>query len=330
MDVFIGSRSIVSVFGAKPKHFMLENDGKGNYKNQSGQAIPEIDQVGMITDATWEDISGNGKKELILTEDWGTISIFSNTDEGTLTKVNTSLDEETGWWRSVIAEDIDDDGDFDLILGNSGLNSSYLPTDNKPVKMFLNDFDDNGVLDQIFSFSKDGKDIPVHLKKVMTGQLPSLKKQVPDFESYASITVQGLFSEEKLRNSMMKSVNTANHIIAINQEEFTFDYKPLPARAQLSCINEIEVFDINKDGHKDIVYAGNDFGFTPQFSQFDGDFGGVLLGNGQGDFSWLPHTDSGFFAPGVVNSMLTLEGDDGTNTLILGRNNDTPLSFSYK
>jgi len=106
--------------------------------------------------------------------------------------------------------------------------------------------------------------------------------------------------------------------------------KPLPARAQFSCINEIEIFDINKDGHKDIIYAGNDFGFTPQFSQLDGDFGGVLLGNGQGNFSWLSPIDSGFFAKGVVNSMVTVKGYNGVNNLIIGRNNDKPLLFSYE
>jgi len=64
IDVFVGSRSIVSVFGAKPKHLMLENDGAGNFTNSSGQIMPDINQVGMITDATWEDVDGNGEKEL--------------------------------------------------------------------------------------------------------------------------------------------------------------------------------------------------------------------------------------------------------------------------
>ena len=330
MDVLIGSRSIVSVFGAKPTHIMLENDGKGNYKNNTPQVIPDINQVGMITDATWADINGNGKKELILTEDWGPISIFTIKNDGTLVKVESSLDETTGWWRSVTASDVDNDGDIDLVFGNNGRNSSYLPTENNPVKMYINDFDNNGVLDQIFSFSQDGKDIPIHLKKVMTGQLPSLKKQVPDFESYAKETVQGLFTKEKLDNSLMNSVKTPNSVIAFNQGEFSFENKPLPARAQFSCINEIEIFDINKDGHEDIIYAGNDFGFTPQFSQLDGDFGGVLLGNGQGNFSWLSPIDSGFFAKGVVNSMMTVKGYNGVNNLIIGRNNDKPLLFSYE
>ena len=330
IDVFVGSRSIVSVFGAKPKHLMLENDGAGNFTNSSGQIMPDINQVGMITDATWEDVDGNGEKELVIVEDWGPISIFKTSENGTLEKVNSSLDQETGWWRSVTASDIDSDGDMDLILGNNGLNASYVPTENNPVKMYLNDFDNNGVLEQVFSFSQDGKDIPIHMKMALTGQLPSLKKQVLSFESYASKTVQELFSSEKLDNSLVREVKTASSIVAINQGNFTFEIRPLPSRAQFSCINETVVLDINKDGHRDIVYAGNDFGFTPQFSQLDGDFGGVLLGDGQGDFSWMPHKESGFFATGVVNSMLTLKTDNGLNNLIVGRNNDKPLVFSYE
>jgi len=330
VDVFIGSRSIVSVYGAKPLHFMLENDGRGNFTNSTVRVIPGIKQVGMITDATWVDVDGRGQNELVIAEDWGPISIFAVNDEGTLVKTKTSLDDETGWWRSVTASDVDDDGDMDLILGNNGLNSTYLPTKDNPVKMYLNDFDNNGVLDQIFSFSQDGKDIPIHLKNAMTGQLPSLKKQVLNFESYASMTVQGLFSKEKLDNSLKSAVKTANSIIALNQGDFDFENRSLPSRAQFSCINETVVLDINKDGHKDIVYVGNDYGFIPQFSQLDGDFGGVLLGNGQGDFSWLPHTESGFFSRGVVNSMETLKSYNGVNNLILGRNNEKPLLFSCK
>ena len=79
IDVFIGSRSVPGVYGIDPKHLLLENDGKGNFTNATDKKAFKLNEVGMITDAVWEDIDNDSKKDLIVVGDWMAPKIFKNT-----------------------------------------------------------------------------------------------------------------------------------------------------------------------------------------------------------------------------------------------------------
>ena len=45
------------------------------------------------------------------------------------------------------------------------------------MKMWINDFDNNGTIEQIITKNENGSDFPIHMKKELTAQLVSLKKQ---------------------------------------------------------------------------------------------------------------------------------------------------------
>ncbi|HBT09678.1 MAG TPA: hypothetical protein DEB18_09375, partial [Leeuwenhoekiella sp.] len=59
-------------------------------------------------------------------------------------------------------------GDMDLVLGNEGENLHYLPSEQRPMSMYINDFDNNGTIEQITTMHKNGKDYPLHQKKEIT------------------------------------------------------------------------------------------------------------------------------------------------------------------
>lgn len=327
IDVFVGSRSVPGAYGLAPKHYLLENDGKGNFKNVLQEKALDIAKIAMITDSEWADINNDKIKDLIITEDWGGVHILIN-KSGHLTASKTNLNALTGWWKSVKAADIDNDGDVDLVLGNRGTNTNCVADSTSTVKMFTNDFDFNGTIEQIITKQRNGKDIPIHLKRDLTNQLAHLKKENLKFSDYAKKSINDLFSEKKLSQSIQKEVVKSESVIAVNDGNYNFKIAALPSRAQLSCINVIEVIDVNNDGYLDIIYGGNDYSLKPQFSQLDASFGGLLLNNKKGLFEWVNTTNSGFFVRGVVTSINIINANKKDKQILLGINDEKPVLFS--
>jgi len=327
IDVFVGSRSVSGAYGLSPKHYLLENDGKGNFKNVLAEKASDISKIAMITSSQWADINNDKIKDLIITEDWGGVHILIN-KSGHLIATKTNLNTLTGWWKTVKAADIDNDGDIDLVLGNRGTNSSCVADSTSTVKMFTNDFDFNGTIEQIITKQRNGKDIPIHLKRDLTNQLTHLKKENLKFSDYAKKSINDLFSEKKLNQSIQKEVTNSESVIALNEGNNNFKINILPSRAQFSCINAIEVIDVNNDGYLDIIYGGNDYSLKPQFSQLDASFGGLLLNNKTGLFKWVNSTESGFFVKGVVTSITILNSYKKNSEILVGINNEKPVLFS--
>ena len=326
VDVFIGSRSIAVKYGLDPEHLFLENQGDGTFENRLERKAYDLKYAGMITDATWADLDGDGKKDLITVSDWGSPVVMKNSGRR-LSKKATSLDSLQGWWNIVKAEDLDNDGDLDLILGNQGNNIPYHASVEKPMKMWVNDYDDNGTFEQIVTLHEDGKDYPLHMKKELTAQLPLLKKQNLKASDYAGRSIDQIFSKDKLENANVKQVNTSETIIAINDGSGDFSIKALPPRVQFSCVCGITCSDVNKDGNMDIILAGNNFEFKPQFSRLDASFGNVLLGDGKMNFSWMPYDESGFMIRNEVKHLYSYEDRNGKTYVIASINNEKPRIF---
>ena len=327
VDLFIGSRSVVGVYGISPDHLLLENMGNGTFTNATERLGYDLKDAGMVTDSKWVDIDGDSKKDLILTAEWDTPKIYKNTGRR-LTKMSSSLDSLYGWWNTVEAADLDGDGDLDLILGNQGLNLHYKPTPETPMKMWINDYDNNGTIEQITTLQKDGKDYPIHQKRELTEQLPTLKKQNLKASDYAGRTIQELFPKEVLDKSIVKNAVTSASVIAINEGGGKFTVQNLPPRVQLSCICDITCIDVNKDGNLDLIMAGNNFEFKPQFSRLDAGYGNLLLGDGKLGFEWEDFDTSGFKIRDEVKYLKQFKDKNGKVFVIAAINNNTPKIFA--
>ncbi len=324
IDLFVGSHSIIGTYGVSPQSYFLENDGNGNFIDVTSKKAAEAKNIGMITDATWEDIDGDGKKDLTLVGEWMSPKIFLN-DGSKLNQINTNLDEVSGWFNTVEAKDLDDDGDIDLVLGNRGLNSMYQSTSETPSKLYINDFDNNGTAEQIVTQTIDGRDMPIHLKKEITAQINVLKKQNLRFSEYATKSIDELFTKEILDNTTIKTVNNFASLVAYNNGDNTFEIKKLPKETQLSCICDIETEDVNNDGYLDLIIAGNNYNFKPQFSRLDASRGNILLGDGKGNFK--DQKSSGFLVEDEVRAMRWMKNKSGDKYLLVGINNKAPKIF---
>ncbi|MBP6025110.1 VCBS repeat-containing protein [Ferruginibacter sp.] len=325
-DLFIGARSYPGVYGKDPQSYLLVNDGKGHFTDIAQTKNPDIAALGMVTGAVWEDVTGDKQKELIIAGEWMAPRIFSfNKDR--FIEVKTSISDKFGWWQTVAVADVNNDGRQDLILGNIGENFYLNPAANSPAKLWMNDYDKNGDLDKIMTYTINGKDMPVFLKRDVQDQLPVLKKENLKHSDYANKTVQNLFSNEMISTSVVKQFNYASSCIAINEGNGKFSLKELPVMTQLSCINAIQPIDVNGDGFIDLVTGGNQSGLLPQFEKLDASFGDVLINNGKGEFTWQESKKTGLNLRGELRDIVTIKKTTGTYLLFL-QNNEFP--FLYK
>lgn len=328
LDLFVGSRNVPGMYGVDPQHLLLINDGSGNFTNGTERYAYDLQSAGMITDAKWVDINGDGKTDLISVSDWGMPFIMKNSGKR-LARWNTSLDTLKGWWYAIEALDFDGDGDLDLILGNAGTNIPYVGTSVRPMKLWVGDFDDNGTIEQIMTAHEDGGDFPVHMRKELTAQLPGLKKQNLKASDYAARTIHQLFKTGIVERSIVKEVNFSETVIAVNEGDGKFKIMSLPAKVQWSNVNDILVSDINGDNINDLILGGNHYEMKPQFSRQDASFGHVLLGTGT-DFEWLDFKQSGFFVKGEIRKLKEIKDKSGNRFLVTTLNNSAPKVFRYK
>jgi len=325
LDLLVTSRSSPGQYGVPPLHFLYENDGKGKFRNVSRAFSEVLTSLGMVTDAKLVNVVGDAAPELVVVSEWGAPKIFDLKDKQ-LRPIKTNLTDYSGWWYALESDDVDGDGDQDLILGNRGENFYFTGTAAQPAKLWLGDFDQNGVIEKITTRSIGGRDMPVAMKKEMTAQVPSLKKIALKHTDYATKSIQDLFPE-RLKNAVVLTGNYFSSAVALNDGNGQFRLVALPKEVQFSSVNAIAVTDLNADGRKDLLLAGNDAGFLPQFSKLDASFGHTLLNRGNGEFQWVDNSESGFFMRGEVRGLKTLT-IKGKRHLLATLNDGRPRLFA--
>ncbi len=324
-DIFIGARSYPEIYGKNPQSYIFMNDGKGHFNDIAQNRNPDIAGIGMVTGALWQDVIGDKGKELIIVGEWMAPRIFSFNGNN-FAEVKTNISNEFGWWQCVATADVNNDGKADLILGNIGENFYLCPKSDAPVKLWINDYDNNGGLDKIITYTIDGKDKPVFLKSEVQDQLPFIKKNNLHHREYATKAIQDLFPAEKMQTSLVKNFTYPSSCVAINNGNGNFTIVKLPVMSQMSCINAIQPLDVNNDGKIDLITGGNQFGFLPQFEKLDGSFGDVLINDGKGNFTWQEDKICGIGLRGEVRDIAVIKNKAGTQVLFL-QNNEYPALY---
>jgi hypothetical protein len=328
MDVFVGGRVVPWRYGFDPTSVLLANDGRGRFTDVTREAAPDLANVGMVTDAIWDDVDGDGQADLVVVGEWMPITVFHNTGEGRLERAEVpGLEKSHGWWNRIVAGDFTGDGRTDFVVGNLGLNTRLQATVREPLTMYVKDFDRNGSVEHILSQYNDGTSYPIALRDDLISALPFLRPRYPDYEGYALQTVTDIFSPDELADAVVKQAYTFATSLARNEGDGSFTLLPLPLEAQIAPVYGILPVDVDGDGHLDLLLAGNFDGVKPELGRMSASHGLVLRGDGTGIFQPVLPAESGFLVPGQARDIRRIRAGQ-RDLYFVTRNNDRPLVFS--
>ncbi len=340
LDLFVGGRVLPRNYPKTDRSFILRNDSKTKdapvFTDVTKEICPELEQLGLISDALWTDFNNDNQPDLLLAGTWMPLTFFQN--EGGKFKnitTQTQINDKMGWWSSLSAADFDNDGDMDYIAGNAGENLYFRGNDAEPMRIYAKDFDNNGLFDPFIScYGRDtvGKRCEYFYptRDDMIKQLVLIRRKFKTYGDYGKATVADVFSKEELQGAMQLQSNWLSSSYVENIGNGKFKMTALPVQVQLAPIFGMLPYDYDQDGLLDVLMVGNDFGMELLQGRADA-FDGLLLRNtGKGSFQAIDLARSGFFVPSDARALSFVPLASGKELFIASQNKEKLKAFSLK
>lgn len=327
-DLFVGGRILTGQYPASPRSYLLKNEG-GTFQDITGDKAPYLMRPGLVTDSKWADITGNGINEIIITGEWMPIRVFA-LDGGQVYREITEqlgLEQTGGWWNTLEIADLNGNGHIDLVAGNHGLNTLLNASPDNPLTLHSIDYNNNGLYDPVISQNINGKRVPLTDRDLMLQQLPGLQDKFPTYKSYAEAAFNDIFGEELVNDSRKLYAHTLASTAFINDGTGRFEAQPLPVPAQAAPIYSMIIADFYENGVPDILAAGNNFGYRPEFGPA-ASTGYLMKGNGDATYQALSPYKTGFYGDGDIRTLEFLPSRLGSIFLI-GRFGASVIPYSY-
>ena len=328
LDLFIGTRLISGKYTFPATSYILIND-KGILKKASNDVAPDLTNIGMVTDAVFSDIDKDNDEDLVIVGEWMKVKILENNAgkfKDNSDKFGDYIGKSRGLWWSITANDIDNDGDDDYIVGNLGKNNKFKASKEHPFKVYANDFDGNGTNDVVLAkYYKDGY-VPMRGKECTTQQMPYVGEKFKDFHSFASSKLIDILPENKIDEGIVYEISNFKSIVLINNNGI-LEPMYLPIQAQTSPIKSSLIDDFNNDGFKDLLLVGNHYGVEVETVRYDAGYGSLFLGDGKNNFKFLPSSKSGIYIPKDSRFISSLKTTEEENIYLSTNNNSTITVF---
>ena len=326
LDLFVGGRQVPGRYPMAANSYILHNKyietGRMVFEDLTNEVAPKLERLGMVTDAIWVDIDNDKLTDLIVVGEWMPITILKNM--GGFFEDRTKdfgLSEDIGWWFSIAAADFDNDGDIDLVGGNLGLNYKYKANKDEPFEIYTTDFDESGDLDIVLGYYNKGNLFPLRGRECSSNEIPFIKKKFPTYDAFGKATLVEVYGNEKLKKATHYSANNFANSYFENKGDGSFKITKLPMEAQVSSVNAILVDDVDGDGNKDLILAGNLYGSEVETPRNDASYGIYLKGDGKGGFISISQQLSGLYVEGEVRRMLALKMSEGRKVVLVAINN---------
>ena len=282
-DVSFSANIVPGKYGEIPVQYLFLNDGNGNFTEVTNQYSESFRNAGNIQDIIWIDINNDKIEDAIVVGHWMPVTIFLN-DGKKLSKLDSGLEDTNGWWNAVVAKDFDGDGDIDIVAGNWGLNSRLKASKEKPLRLYLGDFDGNGSIDPVVSYFYEDEETAFASKDELDHQMPFLKKKFLSYNDYTNADFSDILPKKELKKAEVKQVFELASCYFENNGDNTFSKHILPFETQVSSIFAIDTQDFNNDGFPDLFLAGNNYEISTQLGRLDASHGTVLINDKNGFF----------------------------------------------
>ncbi len=328
-DVFLGGWCVPGAYPLTPNSHVLRNDN-GVFTDVTAQVAPQFAQCGMVRDMVFADLNGDKKAELLVAGEWMPLTVFQlkgNKFEDATAAFG--LDQSHGFWRSLVVADFDGDGDQDFAAGNLGYNTRLEASVEEPLHIYAKDFDKNGSIDPLMSYTQNGVEYPLVLREKLLKQLPGLKKKFVRNTTYAYAMLEDLFPRSELNTAFKGTANMLGSAYFENQGG-KFTAKVLPNTAQIAPAQAFLAADFNADGKTDLLLVGNDYGQQIETGPIDSGNGLLLINTGKGDFSPQPACQTGLWANLDARSAQLINLKSGKKLLLVGNNNARMQVFEVK
>ena len=329
LDLIIGNRIIPQNY-PRPESSVIYKNENGKFVEQTALA-EGLNTFGIINKILVTDFNNDGWDDFIAVGEWTGIGLFQN-EKGRFKNISrqSDLDNEKGWWFSIGETDINKDGKKDYLIGNLGLNSKYKATKDKALRIYANDFDENGSADIVLSSKYKGDYVPFRGRECSSQQMPFIKEKFPTYDQFAKASIEDVYGE-KLKDAYVAEANTFASILLINKGNGHFEKQILPIEAQAFPILDVVFFDVNKDGYEDAIIAGSIYNTEVETPRLDNDYGLVLISNQQSGYRVIKPLESGLYISGNVKSLEIIKvANKNKSYLLAAKNNDILSLFQFE
>ncbi|WP_404423820.1 FG-GAP-like repeat-containing protein [Nibricoccus sp. IMCC34717] len=329
LDVFIGGRVMPGEYPSTPPSVLLENRN-GVLVDVTAERAPALASVGMVTSALWTDVDSDGWLDLLVTGEWMGLRLFHN-DHGKLVEATeeAGLSGTSGWWNSLVAADVNDDGAMDYVVGNNGLNTKYSADPKHPISIYYMDVEGKGRKEIVEAKFEGDRPIPVRGRSCSSRAMPSLRTKFPTYHAFGSALLPEIYSNEKLAGAFKVSATELATGVFLNDGKGHFKFSALPRLAQTAPVFGIAVQDFDGDGHLDLFLAQNFNGPQVETGRYNGSMSLLAKGDGKGGFTVLMPPQSGVLLPQESRGVLTPDlNGDGRPDVVVTRLQTTPAVFT--
>jgi len=321
-DLFVGVLADAKAFGVPQTSYLLLNDGKGNFSAAPPNVI-KLNEIGLVTTSAFTDINKDGFPDLLVAGEWMPITVFIN-KKGEFER--SIVPNSSGLWQTIFIDDVNSDGNADILAGNWGWNNKFHSGKDGPVKMYVADFDRNGKTEQLLSYTANGEEYPFLAKDEVERALPLLKKHYLLYAEYAGVIMKDVFYGwiDTIRPVIAEKLGSA---VCYGDGKGGFDMNELSADLQLSPIFSFQKIGVveKKSGY---LSGGNFFGVTPYEGRYDAQ-ALALATAGNNNLDYLGQQNLAA-VKGEVRDIKWLRTAGNKKILVVARNNDRLLFYVTK